>query len=121
VSLADVSTWAMADLRQQSQQEHSHGNVCLNPWTNPFGTGLTCTSLWQYIVGFFTGLLFLIAVLYGLTDLDALFETAYAFPLGEIYRQDTGTGGGGIGLLFLVLAPTTIACLGCYLTASRVR
>ncbi|KIW65905.1 hypothetical protein PV04_08120 [Phialophora macrospora] len=76
--------------------------------------------LWQYIVGFFTGLLFLIAVLYGLTDLDALFETAYAFPLGEIYRQDTGTGGGGIGLLFLVLAPTTIACLGCYLTASRI-
>lgn len=72
-------------------------------------------------MGFITGLCFLIATLYGLTDLDALFETAFAFPLGEIYRQDTGTGAGGIGLLFLVLAPTVIACLGCYLTASRVR
>ena len=68
-----------------------------------------------------TGLLFLIAVLYGLTDVDTLFETAFAFPLGEIYRQDAGTSAGAIGLLFLVLAPTTIACLGCYLTASRVR
>ncbi|KAJ9610227.1 hypothetical protein H2200_005004 [Cladophialophora chaetospira] len=76
--------------------------------------------LWQYVVGFLTGLFFLIAVLYGLTDADALFETAFAFPLGEIYRQDAGTSAGAIGLLFLVLAPTTIACLGCYLTASRI-
>ncbi|KIY03711.1 uncharacterized protein Z520_00402 [Fonsecaea multimorphosa CBS 102226] len=76
--------------------------------------------LWQYIVGFLTGLLFLIAVLYGLTDLDSLFDTGYVFPLGEIYRQGTGTSAGAIGLLFLVLAPTTIACMGCYLTASRI-
>ena len=65
-------------------------------------------------------MLFLIAVLYGLTDLDSLFGTTFAFLLGEIYRQDTGTSAGAIGLLFLVLAPTTIACMGCYLTASRV-
>ena len=59
--------------------------------------------------------------MYDLTDLDALFETIFAFPLGEIYRQDAGNSAGAVGLLFLVLAPTTIACLGCYLTASRVR
>jgi choline transport protein len=65
-------------------------------------------------------LLYLIAIFYGLTDLDSLFETTYVFPLGEIYRQVTGSSAGAIGLLFLVLAPTTIACIGCYLTASRV-
>jgi hypothetical protein len=72
-------------------------------------------------VGFFTALFYLIAILYGLTDLDSLFDTPYVFPLGEIYRQVTGTPAGSIGLLFLVLAPSVTACLGCYLTASRVR
>ncbi len=79
------------------------------------------SRLAQYIVGFLTGLFFLIAVFYGLTDIDSLFETTYVFPLGEIYRQVTGTSAGAIGLLFLVLAPTSVACMGCYLTASRVR
>ncbi|RMZ78090.1 hypothetical protein DV737_g4001, partial [Chaetothyriales sp. CBS 132003] len=77
-------------------------------------------ELYQYIVGFITGLLYLITVFYGLTDLDSLFDNPYAFTLGEIYLQVTGSEAGAIGLLFLVLAPTVIACLGCYLTASRI-
>ncbi|RMZ88145.1 hypothetical protein DV736_g4627, partial [Chaetothyriales sp. CBS 134916] len=76
--------------------------------------------LYQYVIGFITGILYLITVFYGLTDLDGLFNNSYAFTLGEIYRQVTGTEAGAIGLLFLVLAPTTLACLGCYLTASRI-
>ena len=75
----------------------------------------------QYVVGFSTALLYLITIFYGLTDPDSLFSTTLVFALGEIYRQVTGTNSGAIGLLFVVLAPTAIAAVGCYLTASRVR
>lgn len=73
------------------------------------------------MIGFLTGVLYLIALFYSLTDVDSLFETTLVFPLGEIYRQVSGSNAGAIGLLFLVLAPSFIAAIGCYLTASRVR
>lgn len=76
--------------------------------------------LWQYIIGFITGLLYLITIFYSLTDAESLFSTTLVFPLGEIYRQVSGSNAGAIGLLFLVLAPSFIAAIGCYLTASRV-
>jgi hypothetical protein len=74
----------------------------------------------QYVVGFTTAILYLIAVFYCVTDLDSMFESELVFPLGEIYIQVAGTTAGSIGLLFLVLAPTMFAALGCFLTATRV-
>ncbi|KAI1629592.1 amino acid/polyamine transporter I [Exophiala viscosa] len=86
---------------------------------NP-GKNIPIAILSQYVVGFLTALFYLVAMFYALTDLDSLFDTPYVFPLGEIYRQVTGNAAGATGLLFLVLAPSVIACLGCYLTASRI-
>ena len=74
----------------------------------------------QYVVGFVTGLFYLIPVLYGIYDLATIQESSLYFPLAEIYVQVTGTSAGSIGLLFLVLAPAFIASAGCYLTSSRV-
>lgn len=73
------------------------------------------------MIGFVTGLLYLIALFYSLTDTESLFDTTLVFPLGEIYRQVSGSNAGAIGLLFLVMAPSILAAIGCYVTASRVR
>ena len=74
----------------------------------------------QYLTGFITGLLFLIAILYGINDLNAILQTSFLFPLTSIYRQSTGSAAGAVGLTVIVLLPTMIANLGCFLTASRI-
>lgn len=74
----------------------------------------------QYIIGFTTGLLFLIPVMYGINDLTAIQNSTLLFPLGDIYAQVTGSPAGAIGLLLLVLIPVFFGnIVGCYLTASR--
>lgn len=74
----------------------------------------------QYVIGFFTAFCYLIAIFYGITDLDAVLESSYLFPLTEIYRQSTGSAGGSLGLLILAFLPSLVAVIGCYLTSSRV-
>ncbi|KAL8635621.1 MAG: hypothetical protein Q9228_006904 [Teloschistes exilis] len=74
----------------------------------------------QFIFGFLSGLFYLIAILYGITDLDAVLNSTYLFPLTEIYRQAAGTRAGSVGLLVVALLPNIISCFGCYVTASRV-
>jgi choline transport protein len=73
----------------------------------------------QYVVGFFSSFFYLIALFYGINDLDGVLESRFLFPLAEIYRQCTGSAGGSLGLLILVFLPTFISLIGCYLTASR--
>ncbi|MCJ1230173.1 hypothetical protein MMC12_006845 [Toensbergia leucococca] len=73
----------------------------------------------QFVVGFVTALLYLIAIFYALSDLPAVLDSTYLFPLAEIYRQATGSAAGSLGLLILAFLPTFIAAVGCYLTASR--
>lgn len=75
---------------------------------------------YQYVIGFFTGLLYIIPVLYGIHNLDPILSTSNLFPLADIYRQVTGSAAGAIGLLVLILVPIFIAQSGCYLTSSRV-
>ena len=55
----------------------------------------------QMGIGFFTGLCYVIAILYAINDYDALFNSP--FPIAEIYHQATGSSAGTIGLLFLLL------------------
>ena len=74
----------------------------------------------QYVIGFFTAFFYIIALFYGISDLDKVLEegTRY-FPLAPIYRQAVGSSGGALGLLILCFLPLFIACVGVYLTASR--
>jgi choline transport protein len=74
----------------------------------------------QYVIGFFTALFYAIALFYSISDLDAVLNSTYLFPLTEIYRQSTGSSGGSLGLLILAFLPSVVAVIGCYLTSSRV-
>jgi choline transport protein len=68
-------------------------------------------------IGFFTGLFYIIAIMYAINDYNALFDSAY--PIAEIYRQATGSSAGAIGLLCLVLFCVAICMVGTYITAGR--
>ncbi|KPI36202.1 Choline transport protein [Cyphellophora attinorum] len=71
----------------------------------------------QMAIGFVTGFCYLIAVLYGISDYDALFESAY--PIATIYMQATGTAAGTTGLLALIMICITICVIGLYVTCGR--
>jgi len=47
-------------------------------------------------------------------------NSTFLYPLTEIYLQATSSAGGALGLLTVMTIPLFIACLGCYITASRV-
>lgn len=74
----------------------------------------------QFVVGFVTALCYLITILYGITDLDSVFNTPLSLPLAEIYRQATGSVAGAQGLLVLILLPSLVASLGALILASRI-
>ncbi|KAK5161628.1 hypothetical protein LTR04_004013 [Oleoguttula sp. CCFEE 6159] len=74
----------------------------------------------QFVVGFFTALFYIIAMLYAITNLDEILTSTFLFPLTAIYQQATGSAGGALGLLVVVFLPTFISVFGVYLTASRV-
>lgn len=76
--------------------------------------------LLQYVTGFITAVCYSIAILYAITDIDAVFEQPYTFTLTEIYVQATGSNGGAAGLLVVVFIPTFISITGVWLTASRM-
>ncbi|KAK4945103.1 hypothetical protein LTR10_015529 [Elasticomyces elasticus] len=72
---------------------------------------------WQMAIGFVTGFLYLVSILYAINDYDALFDSAY--PIAEIYRQATGSAAGAIGLMCLLLFCITLNVVGVYITAGR--
>ncbi|OCT51456.1 putative choline transport protein [Cladophialophora carrionii] len=83
-----------------------------NPGRNiPIAIGL------QMGIGFITGLVYIIAIMYAISDYDGLFNAG--FPLAEIYRQATGSAGGAIGLLVPFLLCITTCLVGVYITAGR--
>ncbi|GAB7366370.1 hypothetical protein MBLNU230_g8168t1 [Neophaeotheca triangularis] len=75
--------------------------------------------LLQYVAGFITAFTYSIAILYAITDFDAVFDQPYPFTLTEIYVQATGSTAGATGLLVVVFIPSFIATAGVWLTASR--
>ena len=84
-----------------------------NPSRNvPIAIGL------QMSIGFITGFIYLLSIMYVINDFDALVSAAY--PLSEIYRQGAGSVAGATGLLFLILPCIAISLVGLYLTAGRV-
>lgn len=73
----------------------------------------------QMVIAFFTGLFFLIAILYSVNDLSAVIDSG-SFPLAEIYRQATGSRGGSLGLLIVTFITTMTCMVGCYITMGRM-
>ncbi|KAK6851203.1 amino acid permease-like protein [Apiospora arundinis] len=67
----------------------------------------------------FTGLIFLIPVLFVLPEVSILLEIANGQPIGYIFKKATGSAGGGFGLLFLVLGIWLFAGVGSLTAASR--
>ena len=74
----------------------------------------------QMSVGFVTSLVYVIAILYAISDLPSVLSGSASFPLAEIYHQATGSNAGTVGLLALILFPVICTCIGCYIDAGRV-
>ena len=49
-----------------------------------------------------------------------MLNSFFLYPLTEIYLQATGSAGGALGLIIVMVIPMFISCIGCYLTSSRV-
>lgn len=71
----------------------------------------------QMGIGFITGIVYIICIMYSINDFDALSTSSY--PIAEIYRQATGSVNGSIGLLFLVLLCIFICVIGLFITCGR--
>lgn len=73
----------------------------------------------QAALGFVTGFAYLIALFYAINDLSAIVQHDSISPVGDFYRQATGSDAGAVGLLVVNIAPIFCATIGCYITASR--
>jgi amino acid transporter len=71
----------------------------------------------QVSIGFVTGLVYLIAILYAIHDYNSLFSSNY--PIADIYRQATGSGAGACGLLALIMIMMAFTVLGLHITCGR--
>jgi amino acid transporter len=67
-----------------------------NPQRNvPIGMAL------QLSIGFSTGFCYLVAIMYAISDLSVVAESAY--PITKIYEQATGSAAGASGMLALIM------------------
>ena len=67
----------------------------------------------------FTGILYLIPLLFVLPDVELLLGVANGQPIGLIFKTVTGSAAGGFGLLFLILGILFFAGVGALTAASR--
>ncbi|KAF2157267.1 choline transport protein [Myriangium duriaei CBS 260.36] len=74
----------------------------------------------QIILGTITGFVWVVAVLYGISDLDSILSSPAAFPLSAIYEQATGSPGAAFGLLFIVFMSIIVCVIGTFLTVGRI-
>ncbi|KZV93945.1 putative choline transport protein [Exidia glandulosa HHB12029] len=73
----------------------------------------------QLLLGSITSFCYAVALMYAITDLDAVVQSPGAFPLAVIYAQATGSRGGTFGLLFIVLVSITLCGIGGAITVGR--
>ncbi|ORY75441.1 amino acid/polyamine transporter I [Protomyces lactucae-debilis] len=66
-----------------------------------------------------TGVIYLIPVLFVLPDIDLALGVSTGQPIGYIFKQATGSAGGGFGLLFLILGILFFAAVGSLTATSR--
>lgn len=67
----------------------------------------------------FTGIIYLIPILFVLPDVSQLLSVANGQPIGLIFKIATGSAAGGFGLLFLILGILFFAGVGALTAASR--
>ena len=67
----------------------------------------------------FTGLIYLIPILFTLPDIDMLLSVASGQPIATLFKTVTGSAAGGFGLLFLILGIWLFAGVGALTAASR--
>ncbi|KAI6715537.1 GABA transporter [Diplocarpon mali] len=67
----------------------------------------------------FTGIIYLIPILFVLPDVSLLLGVANGQPIGLIFKIATGSAGGGFALLFLILGILFFAGVGALTAASR--
>jgi amino acid transporter len=67
----------------------------------------------------FTGIIYLIPILFVLPDVSTLLSVANGQPIGLIFKTATGSAGGGFALLFLILGILLFAGVGSLTAASR--
>ncbi|EKD17502.1 uncharacterized protein L3040_006617 [Drepanopeziza brunnea f. sp. 'multigermtubi'] len=67
----------------------------------------------------FTGVIYLIPILFVLPDVSLLLSAANGQPIGLIFKIATGSAGGGFALLFLILGILFFAGVGSLTAASR--
>jgi choline transport protein len=66
------------------------------------------------------GFVYAIAILYGISDLNAVLSSNGSFPLAEVYAQATSNNGATFGLLFIIFCSLMICVIGTVLTISRI-
>ncbi|KAL9116013.1 MAG: hypothetical protein Q9227_000381 [Pyrenula ochraceoflavens] len=71
----------------------------------------------QMAIGFLTGLIYLIAILYSIHNLPAL--SSSPFPIAEIYHQATGSTAGTTGLLMILFFPILLCVTATFITNGR--
>ncbi|KAJ7774683.1 choline transport protein [Mycena olivaceomarginata] len=74
----------------------------------------------QILLGALTGLVYAVALMFSITDLDAVLNSNGSFPLAVVYAQATGNKAGTFGLLLIVLLSIMIAVFGGFITTGRV-
>ncbi|KAI9927590.1 hypothetical protein MW887_003209 [Aspergillus wentii] len=72
------------------------------------------------IIGFATSFAFVIAMLYSLTDMNAVVESATDVPIYEIYIQATRSTAAATVFIFLLVAIAFFSLNGCQQTSSRL-
>ncbi|KAJ7832324.1 choline transport protein [Mycena olivaceomarginata] len=74
----------------------------------------------QILLGALTGSVYAVALMFSITDLDAVLNSNGSFPLAVVYAQATGNKAGTFGLLLIVLLSIMIAVFGGFITTGRV-
>ncbi|KAF1353386.1 putative GABA permease [Delphinella strobiligena] len=66
-----------------------------------------------------TGVIYLIPILFVLPEIQPLIDVANGQPIGLVFKEVTGSAGGGFGLLFLLLGILLFAGTGALTASSR--
>jgi len=75
----------------------------------------------QLGAGFLTTFVFFVAILYGITSLDDVYNTIIvSLPLAAMYQQATRSNAGTMGLLFIFLLDFLVAIPGAYVVCGRM-
>ncbi|KAL4746987.1 hypothetical protein BDW72DRAFT_206856 [Aspergillus terricola var. indicus] len=74
----------------------------------------------QLLTAFSTAFIYLIALFYGINDIDAVFNSTLNFPTAEIYLQATGSTAGAVGLVALMFLATFPTLIGTLTTGGRM-